>query len=173
MLIRSLALLLTWASVVATSCASEGSAPAGPASSAAPSSAEGMGGMDHGESFTFGAPADASEADRMIDVEALDTLRFDPDSIEVGVGETVTFVVTNDGAAGHEFVLGDAAAQDQHQGEMADMDEPMTAEANVLALDPSEQASLTWTFTERATLLYACHVDDHFVQGMVGEIRVR
>ena len=178
MLIRSLALSLTLVSIAGASCSSGGIDPGGPGSMApsspgSPASPGDMNGMDHGESFTFGAPAEAVEADRMIDVEALDTLRFDPASIDIELGETVTFNVTNDGLIGHEFVLGNAAAQDQHQGQMGDMDGSMSPEANVAAVDPSEQESLTWTFTEPGTVLYACHVDDHFVQGMVGEIRVK
>src|SRR5918994_670747 len=34
---------------------------------------------------------------RVIEVSALDTLAYDPTAIEVGAGETVRFVVTNDG----------------------------------------------------------------------------
>lgn len=178
MLIRSLALSMTLVSIATISCSSEGIDPGGlgssaPSSPGAPALPVDKDGMEHGENFTFGAPAEAAEADRMIDVEALDTLRFDPASIDIEVGETVTFAVTNDGLIGHEFVLGDAAAQDQHQGQMGDMDHPMAPEANVVGVDPSEQASLTWAFTEPGTVLYACHVDDHFVQGMVGEIRVK
>ena len=131
-----------------------------------------MGGMDHGGGFTFGEPADPSDADRIIRVDAIDTPSFEPASIDVTVGETVTFHVTNVGELAHEFVLGDVVTQDQHQGEMGDMGGTMADEPNVVGLDPSEETSLTWTFTDPGTVLYACHVDDHYAKGMVGEIRV-
>ncbi len=123
--------------------------------------------------FAFGDPAAAKDADRIIQITQLDTPGFDPASIDVEVGETVTFEVTNAGRTAHEFVLGDAAMQDEHAGVMGDMGGSMMAdEENARALDPSEKRSLTWTFTEPGTVLYACHVDGHYAGGMVGEINV-
>lgn len=37
-------------------------------------------------------------------------MAFEPDSIDVSAGETVSFVVTNTGRAVHEFTLGDAGS---------------------------------------------------------------
>lgn len=129
--------------------------------------------MNHGATFAFGEPADMSDADRMVELTQLDTPRFDPASIDVKVGETITFEVTNAGQDAHEFVLGDAAMQDQHEGEMGDAGGSMMAdEANAVDLDPSEEKSLTWTFTRAGTVLYGCQVEDHYAGGMVGEIRV-
>jgi uncharacterized cupredoxin-like copper-binding protein len=65
-----------------------------------------------------GSAADSGEATREIVVEAADDLRFDPSSIEVEVGEVVTFVVRNIGELDHEFVLGDEAYQDMHEADM-------------------------------------------------------
>jgi uncharacterized cupredoxin-like copper-binding protein len=128
--------------------------------------------MDHGATFTFGEPADPSDADRVIEVDALDTPTFDPAAIDVAVGETVTFAVTNVGDVAHEFVLGDGAAQDQHQGEMGEVGHSMADEPNAVSVEPSQETLLTWTFTERGTVLYACHVNDHYAEGMLGRIRV-
>ncbi|MEO8292107.1 MAG: plastocyanin/azurin family copper-binding protein [Actinomycetota bacterium] len=129
--------------------------------------------MNHGATFSFGEPADASDADRTIEVAQLDTPGFDPAAIDVEVGETVTFEVTNAGRTVHEFVLGDAAMQDQHEGAMGDAAGSMMAdEVNAVSLSPSEKKSLTWTFTEPGTVLYGCHVDGHYAGGMVGQIRV-
>jgi uncharacterized cupredoxin-like copper-binding protein len=169
--IKVLAVSLVSVSIATVACGAGEDPPAVP--SPAESSSQGMGGMDHGESFAFGEPADPSQAERIIQVEALDSLRFDPSSIEVDVGETVTFEVTNAGETAHEFVLGDATTQDEHQGEMGNMGASMMPdEKNVLGLDRAEESSLTWTFTEPGTVLYACHVEDHFAGGMVGAITV-
>lgn len=129
--------------------------------------------MDHGQSFTFGEPADPSSADRVVQVSLLDTLRFDPASIHVKLGETISFQLTNTGQMAHEFVLGDAAEQDHHQAQMSGMDGSVMAdEANAVLLDPAAGSSLTWTFTEPGTVLFACHVADHYAAGMVGTILV-
>lgn len=162
-------------SIVVAGCASEPAPPAAAPSAEAAATSPGMhGGTDHGTGWSFGEPGEATDADRMVDVEALDTLRFDPPSISASVGDTITFVLTNAGEVTHEFVLGDPATQDQHQGEMGEMSgSTMLDEANAVTVAPAEEKVLTWTFTEDGTVLYACHVDDHYAGGMVGEIRVR
>jgi uncharacterized cupredoxin-like copper-binding protein len=69
----------------------------------------------NGSMMDFGAPANPDDADRMIEIDALDALEFDPDSVEVESGDVVTFVVTNVGSDDHEFVLGDEAFQTEHE----------------------------------------------------------
>src|SRR5689334_8723871 len=44
--------------------------------------------------------------------------RYSPDHFEVKPGERVRFVLVNQGTVEHEFVLGDQAAQDEHEREM-------------------------------------------------------
>lgn len=74
-----------------------------------------------------GEPTDADEATRTVEVTTLDTMAFQPDTIDVSAGEAVTFVVTNTGRAVHEFTLGDAAMQQEHADAMAHMPAwPMT-----------------------------------------------
>ncbi|MEZ4503043.1 MAG: plastocyanin/azurin family copper-binding protein [Dehalococcoidia bacterium] len=129
----------------------------------------------HEESFSFGHAADASEADRTIDIEALDTLRFEPDAVTVNVGETVTFKVHNGGQIAHEFGLGteaDQAAHEQEMQQMASSGMAMHDEANGFALMPGETKELTWTFTEAGTVLYGCHEPGHYAGGMKGTITV-
>jgi uncharacterized cupredoxin-like copper-binding protein len=57
----------------------------------------------------IGGPAEAGEEGRTVQVSTLDTMTFEPSSISVSAGETVTFAVTNAGQAVHESTLGDAA----------------------------------------------------------------
>ncbi len=116
--------------------------------------------------ITFGEPAEASEADRTIEVAA-DELRFDPASIEVEAGKVVTFVVTNVGNTEHEFVLGDEAYQRSHAGMSS-----MQHEGNGAVLPVGETGEVTWKFAEAGEILYACHVNDHYSAGMVGRIEV-
>lgn len=124
----------------------------------------------------IGEPADAADAERTIEVRALDAMAFEPATIEVAAGEVVTFVVTNAGEAVHEFVLGDAAMQEAHAEEMAAMGDSgahMSHDApNAVTVGPGETAELTWRFGEAASLRYACHEPGHFEAGMVGELTV-
>lgn len=128
---------------------------------------------DHGDMDMAGVgqPADAADADRTIEVTTLDTMAYDPPTITVEPGETVTFVVTNAGEAVHEFTLGDQAMQDEHAEEMADMGSGMAHdEPNSLSLQPGEAKELTWRFGDLDRVIYACHEPGHYAAGMRGEI---
>lgn len=124
---------------------------------------------------SFGEPAEADDADRVIEMTAHDDLSFDPDQITVTAGETITFRVTNVGNLAHDFTLGDEAAQDEHEEEMAETAEDGEMahdEPNVLALPPGETHELTWRFTEPGTVLIGCHEVGHYAGGMIATITV-
>lgn len=130
---------------------------------------------DHEESFTFGHAADAADADRTIEIEALDTLKFEPEATTVKVGETVTFKVHNAGQLRHEFVLGTEDDQADHEQEMQEMMESgmaMHDDPNGFGVDPGETKELTWTFTEAGTVVFGCHEPGHYAAGMKGELTV-
>lgn len=71
---------------------------------------------------TYGHGADPSEAARVVELKLSDDFRFDPSSIEVKKGETVTFRVTNVGQLPHELMIGGPDAQELHELQMASMD---------------------------------------------------
>ncbi len=120
-----------------------------------------------------GEPADAGQASRSIEVTTGNSMAFDPASIQVAAGETVTFVVTNAGQAVHEFTLGDAAMQREHADAMAHMPAGMAHELpNSITMQPGETKRLTWSFVQAGTLEYACHEPGHFDAGMRGQIAV-
>ena len=120
-----------------------------------------------------GAPADSDQASRTIAVATLDTMTFEPSSIEVAAGEAVTFVVTNSGQAVHEFTLGDAAMQEEHADAMAHMPDGMAHDLpNSVTLQPGETKRLTWRFAGSGTFEYACHEPGHYEAGMRGQITV-
>lgn len=130
--------------------------------------------------FAFGRPADATEADRTIEIRTANELVFDPASVTVSAGETVTFSISNDGDLPHDFVIGDDAAQEEHAAEMAEMGEDMAEEgaehgdANAVSVPPGDTVELTWTFDgDTDGLRYGCHEPGHYDAGMVGGITVR
>lgn len=120
-----------------------------------------------------GGPADADRATRAIELSTKDSMAFDPSSIEVAAGETVTFVVTNTGKSVHEFTLGDAAMQREHAEVMAHMPSGMAHDLpNSVSLQPGETKQLTWQFGQVGTLEYACHEPGYYAAGMRGQITV-
>jgi uncharacterized cupredoxin-like copper-binding protein len=132
------------------------------------------GSRQHGgmESFDFGEPAVPEASDRRVKVTALDALAFDPSHLRVTTGETVAFEVTNVGNNKHEFVIGDAEFQREHEEEMSGGATNMRHEGNTLVLDAGETGTLPWTFRNPGEVLYGCHEPGHYAGGMVGTIEV-
>lgn len=165
-------------------CGDDGSAPPGAGGGATGTMAPTM----------VGRPGDPADVDRTIEIAALDELAYDPASIEVEVGETIEFSVTNEGATVHEFVIGDDAFQAMHERDMsgggmgdamgdgmghAGMDGAASAgeqaprgQMPIVSLDPGETGSLVWTFSDPGTVEYACHEPGHYEGGMVGTLQI-
>lgn len=143
-------------------------------------------------------PATAAEATRSVEVTMEDTA-FEPQSIAVASGETVRFVVRNEGELVHEFNVGTAAMHAEHQKQMAmlvdhgmleadKINHGMTSGAmgggqmsggmmmhddpNSILLEPGQTGEVVLTFTRPTTLQFACNVPGHYEAGMVGTIDV-
>lgn len=141
----------------------------------------------HGHGAMMGQPGDPAKADRVVKV-SMTEMAFDPSTIEVKEGETITFVVSNDGEVVHEFNLGTEKMWQSHFDEMMKMmdtgmmtvdkihhDKMMEAgmmhdDANSVLLEPGQTGKITWTFGEKAELGFACNVPGHRESGMVGDI---
>jgi len=130
----------------------------------------------HSEEFGFGDPMEAADASRVIEVKALDDFTFDPASIMIEAGETVTFRVENVGLLDHDFTLGDSETQDEHDAEMVEMaasgDMAMHDDPNAFGLTSGEVKEMTWHFTETGEILFGCHTPGHYPAGMVGSITI-
>jgi uncharacterized cupredoxin-like copper-binding protein len=107
-----------------------------------------------------------------IAVKLTDTMKIEPAAMTVPVGVAVTFVVTNTGAADHEFYLGDEAAQAAHEKEMAEMGGMTHDEPEGIAVKAGETKELTYTFAAAGKTLAGCHVVGHYAAGMKAEITV-
>lgn len=115
-------------------------------------------------------PTATSSDATTVAVMLMDTLRMDPASMSVKVGEPVTFVVTNTDKTEHEFVLGDEAEQMAHEASMGGM--AMSDSATAISLKPGETKSLTYTFPKVGAFLAGCHVAGHYTGGMTAAITV-
>ena len=73
-----------------------------------------------GHAYEFGAPGKAASATRTIEVNLADNY-YEPDAISVKPGETVRFVLKNNGEFLHEFSIDTLAEHEEHRKEMAEM----------------------------------------------------
>lgn len=142
--------------------------------------------------FAFGEPAPASKATRTVEV-VLKDIAFEPKSLQAKAGETVRFVLINEGKLPHEFNLGDKAMHVEHQKEMIAMqgkiftagmdhagmghgqmagDGHGHAGGNTVLVQPGQRAELTWTFRKSAPIEFACNVPGHYQAGMVGPLTI-
>ena len=150
--------------------------------------------------YAFGQPAPAAKAERTVDI-TLGDMYYEPVLVQVKAGETVRFVLKNEGSLLHEFSLGDAAMHAEHQqhmlmmqqmgmiGEngivpmdhskmghdMAGMDHGKMAhdDPNTVMIAPGKSAELTWTFSKATGLEFACNLPRHYQAGMVGNLEVQ
>ncbi len=150
-------------------------------------------------SYDFGQPAPAAKATRSVEV-VMGDMSFNPKALEIKAGETVRFVLINNGQLLHEFNLGNAAMHAEHQqemlkmqqsgmltptgmqamdhgamghGSMAGMDHGMRHDdPNSVLVEPGKRAELTWTFSKSGSLEFACNIPGHYQAGMVGKLTV-
>ncbi len=116
------------------------------------------------EGNTLGEPGDASAVDRTIQLEA-DEFEFSMEAIEVEAGETIEFVVTNVGEVQHELSIGMDHAH-HSAGEHG------AGTGSTGAINPGDSATLVWSFPDAGETQFACHIDGHDRQGMVGTLTV-
>ena len=148
----------------------------------------------HGHATDIGKPGQAAQASRTIEITMHDNY-YEPESVEVRQGETVRFIVRNEGELVHEFNIATAEMHAAHQEEMKmmvehgvidgdhinhdrmkmDMGGGRTMEhhdPNSVLLEPGKSAEIVWTFTTDAALEFACNVPGHYDSGMMGEIAI-
>lgn len=142
----------------------------------------------------LGEPGVAEDVSRTLTMTMYDNY-FEPEELVIAAGETIRFVVINEGQLVHEFNLASAEMHARHQEEMMMMvdhgvlgadhiNEDMMSmtmgdgqdmhhdHANSVLLEPGDTAEVIWTFNGDARLEFACNVPGHYDAGMVGDIEV-
>jgi uncharacterized cupredoxin-like copper-binding protein len=131
-----------------------------------------------GHPMSGGKPGDAGKASRTIEVVATDNA-FSLKSLSVKDGETVRFVIRNDGFESHEFLVGTAAEHAEHLKMMKAMIEqqkkagsaaPAMQHDNGVVVAPGETVTFIWTFARTANLQFACDIPGHYEDGMHGPV---
>ena len=105
------------------------------------------------------------EVSRTISMTMSDNMRFTPDRIEVRNGETIRFVLQNEGQLRHELVLGEPEALRRHAAMMQMMPDMQHSGPNMASLAPGERGELIWKFTRTGTVTFACLQSGHLEAG--------
>ena len=121
----------------------------------------------------IGQPGNRSQVSRTINVTMSDTMRFTPDRIEVKTGETVRFVLQNQGKLRHELVFGEPDALRRHAAMMQMMPDMQHSGPNMASLAPGERGELIWKFTRAGSVAFACLQSGHLEAGMRGAVAVQ
>jgi uncharacterized cupredoxin-like copper-binding protein len=124
------------------------------------------------EQTDWGIAGDAKAAKRTIAIKMTDNMRFSPDKIEVKLGETVRFVVSNDGKMMHEFVIGTKKELDAHAELMMKFPNMEHDEPYMAHVKPKSKGEIIWTFNKPGDFDFACLIAGHYQAGMVGNIKV-
>ena len=84
------------------------------------------------------------------------------------------FILANSDAIDHEFFLGSEDAQEEHGMRMSSGhmgDEGMSG-GGMAEVPAAKTVNFSYTFSTPGTLIYGCHVDDHYAQGMKGTVTI-
>jgi len=125
------------------------------------------------EPTDFGQEGNPKKVTKTIKVDMTDAMRFTPSDVTVKRGETVKFVVHNDGKVLHEMVLGTKEAIAEHAELMKKFPEMEHADANMAHVKPGKSGEIVWQFTKPGEFKFACLQPGHFEAGMAGKVVVK
>lgn len=124
------------------------------------------------EQTDWGIAGDAKAVKRTIEIKMLDTMRFSPDRIEVRQGDTVRFVLKNNGKTMHELVIGTKKVLEDHAAMMLKFPNMEHEEPYMAHVAPGKSGAIVWTFNRAGEFDFACLIAGHFSAGMKGSILV-
>lgn len=124
------------------------------------------------EQKPWGIAGDAKSATRTVTLSMDDTMRFTPDRLAFQQGETVRFVIRNQGKLLHEMVIGTKAELDAHAAMMAKSPGMKHGDPSMAHVPAGKSGELVWTFNRAGEFDFACLVAGHYQAGMVGKISV-
>jgi uncharacterized cupredoxin-like copper-binding protein len=127
-------------------------------------------GMDDSMHFVVTASA---RPDRTTDTRMGGDRQFLSGDIVVKKGETIRFVVRNDGKAMHEMVIGTMEQLKEHAELMRRFPGMEHDEPHMAHVAPREEGEIVWQFTRAGEFHYACLVPGHLEAGMIAKIIVK
>lgn len=124
------------------------------------------------EQQAWGIAGNPGRVNRTVVVRMRDTMRFYPNRIRVRKGETIRFVVRNEGRMLHEMVIGTPAVLKEH-AELMRRFPAMEHDAPwMVHVEPGAAGEIVWHFNRPGAFEYACLIPGHYEAGMVGRIEV-
>jgi len=125
------------------------------------------------EEMVFGRAGDPKNIVRTIHVGMDDGMHFTPGDLTFKQGETIRFVVRNDGKIMHEMVIGTLKALKEHAELMRKFPGMEHDEAYMAHVAPGKQEQIVWQFTKPGEFHYACLIPGHLEAGMIAKIHVK
>jgi uncharacterized cupredoxin-like copper-binding protein len=128
------------------------------------------------EGFSVGEPGDPKELSRIIQVtmeERDGKMLYVPAQVEIREGETIKFVIYNNGELDHEFVLASTEENLEHAEMMMKNPEMQHADPNARRVAPKQASELVWKFTKPGQFEFACLIPGHRDAGMIGTVDVK
>ena len=126
---------------------------------------------DHGQT-DYGMAGDSSKVSRTIKLNMGDNMRFSQDNISIKQGETIKFVVANQGKILHEMVIGTLKGLQKHAEMMRQMPDMQHNDPNMVSVKPSSSGEILWTFNKAGNFDFACLQPGHSEAGMKGKLMV-
>ena len=126
--------------------------------------------------FSAGEPGNPKKPSRTIQItmrEADGKMEFVPDAIQVRKGEQIKFVLRNNGALDHEFVLATVKDNLKHGELMKKYPDMEHDDPNAKRLAPEKASEILWRFTKAGEFEFACLIPGHREAGMHGKIIVK
>ena len=132
--------------------------------------------LAHGKHFSAGEPGKPGEKSRTVEVvmkEGDGTMSYTPDQFEVKRGEQIRFVIRNEGALTHEFMLASEKENAEHGKLMERFPNMEHDDPNGKTLEAGKSAEIVWKFTKPGRFEFACLIPGHHQAGMHGLIVVK
>jgi uncharacterized cupredoxin-like copper-binding protein len=100
-------------------------------------------------------------------------MHFTPGDLVLKKGDTVKFVVRNDGKIMHEMVIGTMKELKEHAELMRKFPNMEHDEPYMAHVAPGKHDELVWQFTRAGEFFYACLIPGHLEAGMIAKITVK
>jgi uncharacterized cupredoxin-like copper-binding protein len=124
------------------------------------------------EQKDWGIAGDAKSVKRTINISMTDQMRFVPSKIAVKLGETVRFVLKNEGKMLHEMVIGTKQELEAHAALMLKFPDMEHDEPYMVHVPVGKRGEIVWAFNRAGNFDFACLIPGHYQAGMIGTIAV-
>jgi uncharacterized cupredoxin-like copper-binding protein len=129
-----------------------------------------------GSEYSAGEPGNPKKPARIVIVTMTDAdgkMAFFPDKVDVRKGEQIRFILKNNGALKHEFMLATVQENAEHGELMKKFPEMEHDDPNAKTIEPKQSAEIIWHFTKAGEFQFACLMPGHMEAGMHGTVAVK